>query len=68
MRQYQTYLLRILIDQEAAEAGLHGSLKAIGEQQVYPFKSAQGLLTLLQRLTQSTDDHRLDALNDQEEL
>ena len=48
MRQYQTYLVRLLIDTEARlNPELRGSLKILGEGQTYPFKSGPALLDLL---------------------
>lgn len=61
MRLLKTYILRLLIDQDTikAEPDFHGSLQAIEEPQVHPFKSSQALLSLLQELTQEKMDDEI---------
>ncbi len=69
MRLYRTYILRLLVDTEAKDAApeLHGSLQAIGDQQTQPFKSGQGLLTLLRETIRKKAEAEIQDVNQEDE-
>ncbi|HNT26017.1 MAG TPA: hypothetical protein PKM21_16725 [Anaerolineales bacterium] len=58
MRKYHTYILRLLVDPEVTgpETELHGSLQAIAEREVTPFKSGAALLDLLKNLVEQEEE------------